>query len=157
MLVHQREGKPPCFLGSGDKECTREEYSHTGGCQLSPSSREGRSKQMLSLRSWFRDRLLGRDLWTACLWGRWMPRALPLLRWAADVVEKIPVLFPKCPPATSHGLCPVPLPPGRLGRVCRQPGARLLTRCPVHQRRGLLHLSVPDGQGRQPLPRGPGL
>lgn len=49
------------------------------------------------------------------------------------------------------------LPPGRLGRVCRQPGARLLARRPVHQPRGLLHLPLPHGQGRQPRPSWPGL
>ena len=50
------------------------------------------------------------------------------------------------------------LPPAcRLGRVCRQPGARLLTGSPVHQPRGLLHLPVLDSQGRQPLQTRPGL
>lgn len=61
-------------------------------------------------------------------------------------------LWPFC-----HWLLSCLSPANRLGRVCRQPGARLLAGCPVHQPGGLLHLPVPDGQGRQPRASRPGL
>lgn len=48
-------------------------------------------------------------------------------------------------------------PAGRLGRVRRRTGPRLLPGRPVHQPGGLLHLPLPDGQGRQPRPSRPGL
>lgn len=48
-------------------------------------------------------------------------------------------------------------PAGRLGRVRRWTGPRLLPGRPVHQPGGLLHLPLPDGQGRQPRPSRPGL
>lgn len=57
----------------------------------------------------------------------------------------------------SHPLVSCLFPAHRLGRVRRQPAARLLAGRPVHQPRGLVHLPVPDGQGRPPLQTGPGL
>lgn len=90
--------------------------------------------------------------------GCWrLGELLSLLAWsfglfAADRREELCSVsrpFPHC--------AALSLLPGRLGRVCGQPGARLLTGRPVHQPRGLLHLPLPDGPGRQPRPSWPGL